>query len=754
MKTIKILWSLTFLFLSGRTIALGQDTTSAGTSSFLPDSLQGTVITAKEIDRLPQRGLDAVLEIQPAIIVQDGDMHILGGRDDETGFYLNGLPIIDPFSNTSFLHIIPEAIEQIDIFTTGYSTRFGGANSGLVNTRLKTGGKRHHFSVDYQTDKFAAAGKKFLNTYSYRDQIISATAGGPLYFPNLRFFIALENEEIGDTQKRFSKGFRIDNLNSSATLNPDSIDRLTYPDGFTSNNSSKRWAGNATLLYKGKHTRSQLNFLFDRQKLYEDNQPMLHILNDRHQYLVNQNWFISGQFEHQLTKYLHYRFDAGISRKHSERYDDYFGNDWRKWSDSLAVARHTDGRVQYRNGWRSEYDYYVNGFRFERNGTLNNPWYFKQNQQAFFGRFETQATLGRHQIQLGMDARSYTMRNYEINTIGMMQYSYRYGLDELIPDYLLRENIGSQNFGYDAFGYPIEWGFNGPKKPFFASVYLEDRIIHKNAIFTFGLRYDYFDTDDNVLLNPGYPSVNHGEGELTGDAWKNKKPTRALQPRFGVTLFNNSGSQLYFTYGKYVQPPKSSLYYFNSNEYAKQIVSWGQLYLNPIGFNLDVVRSTSVIIGFKKEFLNSFSLNVNVFHKLSQGLPQTETNQPSGPGDDYSLYYRRLVNSDFSEIKGLNLSLLTKRKKRLQARFDYTYQNAKGTGSNSVSHLIAEYRHVVTSIKAHPLDYAVAHKGTVNLDYRFARNDGGSLLEQLGINLLFRFNSGHPFTRDSIPSPG
>jgi hypothetical protein len=33
------------------------------------------------------------------------------------------------------------------------------------------------------------------------------------------------------------------------------------------------------------------------------------------------------------------------------------------------------------------------------------------------------------------------------------------------------------------------------------------------------------------------------------------------------------------------------------------------------------------------------------------------------------------------------------------------------------------------------------------LDYRFAKNDGGSILEQLGLNLLFTFNSGHPYTQ-------
>ncbi len=214
---------LVILVMVTVSVVFGKNMMPADSTFSKADSLPKTVIKAQQIDRLPQRGVNALLELQPAIIVQDGEMHILGGRDDETGFYLNGLPIIDPFTNTRFMHIIPEAIEEIDIHTSGYSVGFGGANSGLVNTLLKTGGTRHHFSVDYQTDKFAAAGKKFLNTYSYREQIISATASGPLYFPGLSYFTALENEQIGDTQKRFSKGFRIDSLYdyySSSTDSP------------------------------------------------------------------------------------------------------------------------------------------------------------------------------------------------------------------------------------------------------------------------------------------------------------------------------------------------------------------------------------------------------------------------------------------------------------------------------------------------------------------------------------------------------
>ena len=47
---------------------------------------------------------------------------------------------------------------------------------------------------------------------------------------------------------------------------------------------------------------------------------------------------------------------------------------------------------------------------------------------------------------------------------------------------------------------------------------------------------------------------------------------------------------------------------------------------------------------------------------------------------------------------------------------------------------------------AFPLDYDQRHRGALNMDYRFADGDGGPVLENLGLNVLFTFNSGHRYT--------
>jgi hypothetical protein len=49
------------------------------------------------------------------------------------------------------------------------------------------------------------------------------------------------------------------------------------------------------------------------------------------------------------------------------------------------------------------------------------------------------------------------------------------------------------------------------------------------------------------------------------------------------------------------------------------------------------------------------------------------------------------------------------------------------------------------------LDQNQAHRGTILMDYRFAKGDGGSILQGLGLNAILSFNSGHNYTKIEEP---
>ena len=91
----------------------------------------------------------------------------------------------------------------------------------------------------------------------------------------------------------------------------------------------------------------------------------------------------------------------------------------------------------------------------------------------------------------------------------------------------------------------------------------------------------------------------------------------------------------------------------------------------------------------------------------------------------------------------MDLEFKLRRVYRILARLNYTLSSSEGSSSDRFS---------PDTKNAFPLNHDRRHSGSLILDYRFANNDGGIILQNSGINFIFRFNSGHPYTfYDPLP---
>jgi hypothetical protein len=112
-------------------------------------------------------------------------------------------------------------------------------------------------------------------------------------------------------------------------------------------------------------------------------------------------------------------------------------------------------------------------------------------------------------------------------------------------------------------------------------------------------------------------------------------------------------------------------------------------------------------------------------------------------------------NGDFGVIKGLDVLFTLRRYKNFALKFNYELQFANGTGSGTLSNRDIAWQNGGAGNYpkfTQPLDYEQRHSGSLNMDYRLGKNEGPTLfdvrpLENTGLNLLFTFNSGRPFTR-------
>jgi hypothetical protein len=736
-----------------------------------------SLVTSQELETIPVRGFNNLIQLQNSVVVQDGNVHIRGGRSEETGYYIDGASATNILNNTQAIYVIQESIEEFQVLAGGYTAEFGGANSGIIRTELKTGGSDYHFSIDAQTDKLAKQGETFLGTYSYQHHNIVGTISGPLASKKIRFFLAGENNYRGDYQQRFSEGYEFPGIPDLDTDRPnDSLFTVWYPDGFTPQSKDNRYSVNGSLLFDYSPVKFRLSGSWSTRRRdfsgsYQNDVPWLNILNNRLMYEDRDSYLLNAKITHILNPTTYYEVNLNYYGYEEERKDSYFGNDWAKWYDSTAVYQHTGGDVVYRDAWRPQYDLNLLGFTFRRDGDPNN--YYRHSEHNYLGgalNFVSQ--IGRyHEVKAGLEARQYTVRYFDIQPQVMLyaadptysearaDYPKTYGNMEGVPPIIWCNNGAVGAYGYDIYGNEISGDIDyddgtyidGPKKPLFFSAYLQDKIEWNDLIINAGLRLDYFDSDDKTLRDPVDPKVDINTNLILRTEWLDVDPYVQVSPRLGLSFPVTDRTVFYSQYGKFIQLGQLNQIYFPNWDLSRQLRG-GFYYINPIGFGLDPIRTTSYEIGFRQQISSVAAIDIAGFYKNVKGQIQVDKTSVLPTAD--VMDYERFVNQDFATTKGLELRLTLRRTERVQAQVNYTMTNAKGTGSNNTAYHGAVYNGTQTPTIVQPLDFSQTHTGSVVFDYRFAKNDGGPILERLGANLLFIFSSGHPFTTVYTPPGG
>jgi len=154
-------------------------------------------------------------------------------------------------------------------------------------------------------------------------------------------------------------------------------------------------------------------------------------------------------------------------------------------------------------------------------------------------------------------------------------------------------------------------------------------------------------------------------------------------------------------------------------------------------------------MGFRQAITDFVGLTITGFYKDTRDQLAVRKFVDLNGNQLFTAY----INEDFGTVKGLEFTLDLRRTKRLSARINYTLQDARGTGSNPTSAFGVVERQDIGRYPdfINPLDFNQTHRGSIMLDYRFAKGDGGPILEGLGAFALLTFNSGHAYTKIKEP---
>ena len=753
-----------------------------------------TNLTGQDLRSAGVRDLNSILATVAGVVFQDDEIHIRGGRSNEVAYFLNGASVTNSRNRNNMVYTPIETVEEMQVQVGGYDAEVSGANSGVVKRRLKQGGDVFAGSFKLQNDgggigDLGGSSNELLGSTSFGHSNMFAQVGGPLLGDMLKFYAAVEQKTESDPFVKSSVGFNFSGLGDEYGANssyPDTFD-LKWQDGYTPGAEEKNTNLTTTLTYDGGPAKVTLGVVQNNENWNSGGGIMSQLrwggadittsngeaVSIDPRYLKNKysTTMLSLEATYSLSESSLLRFSANSLNTDYSNEDSWFGEDWKKWEDSLHVQDYLgiDDSVwtPFKDRYSQKSNYQHNGMFFSRPGTVAGDYQKSSNDKmGLSGSFQT--IIGDHDLKLGFDYSSSEIRKYSVDpalgiyasdtayanaTYGITSY----GSYEAIPTW--RYRVYADGYGYDLYGNEIDdrvmyysdvpgveaddtMYVDGAKKPTELGFFLQDKLELDDVIINAGLRIDMLNPDEETLVSVDSIGQYGQSKYIREDSWKDLGTFTEIQPRLGVSFPLTENTNVYGYYGRFSQLVDLNSTYYTAYDYRTQIAVGGNYYTNPIGFGLEPVRTTQYEIGFKRSFGNLAALKVTGFYKNQKGLAQAD--KVVAPKGDLAGAYNYVRNGDFATTRGLEFDFQMKRINGFLARANYTLSQAEGTGSSRAGYISAVDRGSEVPQMVNPLDFNQNHVGSVSLDYELSSDN--MFLNGLDANLLFSFSSGHAYT--------
>jgi hypothetical protein len=298
------------------------------------------------------------------------------------------------------------------------------------------------------------------------------------------------------------------------------------------------------------------------------------------------------------------------------------------------------------------------------------------------------------------------------------------------------------------------------------SAYLQDKMEFNSLIVNFGVRFDWFHPDGQVLANPADPNVywplqpQYQDSVIAPDVtdttlqhqiavqkrmafwYKNATDKYQFSPRLGVSFPITDQGIIHFSYGLFFQMP-SFYQLYQSPGYKLRIA--GSTFLGTIGNpDLNPEQTTKGELGLQQQLSDDISIDITGYFNDIRNLSGTlnEIIYVYGGAAEYS----KFVNTDFGFVRGLVISIDKRLANSWAATLDYTFQVAKGNASDPNAAVNLLNSGVLPETQLIPLDWDQLQTLNVTLSYANPSNWGASF--------NFRYGSGTPYTPQGLTNVG
>lgn len=711
----------------------------------------GRLIDKQQIENSGIKNLNTIVSKTAGVVTDErgGSINIRGGRSSENLIIVDGVATSNPLDGSSTGFVSTSLIQEISVLTGGFGAEYGNALSGIINVSTRGGSDRYTGNLEAVSD-FAAG--KWIGSQSYGYNLYNFSFGGPLIPVKslsrvINFYGGVERQYLQDQGPSWI------------------ADKITS-DGILPANWKKLWSTNVRLtidfsqMNNGKGApltfKSGMNITNDLYRTLGTSNVNLLYNVERTRITQADDYQFYGRIVHNVSNKFFYELQGNYYKTKSEFGDPLFFNNIFLYGD---IATNPGLRQQGAGTLGRD----ATGL-FNLPGSINDS-YRKTDVSYFGGKLDATYALitkntGNHEIKFGGEYRYNTLRKLQLfpSAVSGQSIDLNGGLSNP-PASLWISGSGARlrSYGYDVvdqFGNQIISTSDAqPKHPIIGAFYIRDKADFSDFTFNGGIRIDYLDVNDLVLNDKNIIRTPGSSGDvLTPDLYSQSKANISVSPRLGFSFPVTDKTIFVAQYGKFVQLPTLDQLYLSRDAFAQFFAASVQdIAENP---SLKPEKLTSYEVGIKQQVGDYVNMGVTAYYKETKdqiGASRVFASETVPQG--YTIY----DNVDFSVSRGLDFYLSLRRMNRLAVDISYTLLYASGTGSSPNTNVGLINGSFDLPNFTYPLNYDQRHTGSVNLDYRFGGDEDvphnfmGQVLKNMGLNMLFSFNSGRPYTKRNLP---
>ena len=690
-------------------------------------------LSGKQLEAMP---LDQVVDMiahQPGVTLQDNEIHIRGGRADDTSFVIDGMAVNDPLAGGGYGYTIdPSIINEIEVLTGGFNAEYGQAVSGVVNISTKEGTDRFEGKVSIKRDYAGSTvpkddyrGWNDLTNFDepHNIDIVKASMSGP--DPITGLFQKLGLNIGGERFLLVSGSMDVRDGYLPIYSRSKSLESPIYTGSFWSPRQKNNWNGLIKWTWNMTPTKK------------------LAFSNSRN-FGISQGFTIPGEgyprpFIDNLDQYLAFTTESILSnvywRQILSETDWYEVTLGRNWSRLHANVNGNDDFTTYTRVDIPSTDpaQLALGSADRWHDHYSEAWTGK-------GAYSFYAGAG-NQFKTGMD----------ISFTEMQLVDLKSGLGSPPPGKLaVQEDIFVAH-------------------PIVSAAYFQDTIEYHGLILNAGIRADVWapgrEVEEVMENNEDYLFITEDMAQefddntfrAFGRSWKAR-----LSPRLGLSFPVTHSDKFFFNYGHFSQWPRFAYVY---PQLQAQSATKVQLLGNP---NLDPKVTVEYEAGWQHEFSNLWSLGLTMYNRDIYGYAKSvqmapvvisaeETPDPDDTGTT-TINPVRYFNGDSARSLGMEMSVIKRTTRWLSGSASLELSRSTGTNSNAdQAYLQAIYEESYQSgsdiggLRRSPLLWDKPWKFSINLDFSVFDRDRPSLFgwtmpPNWSINALISAEAGQRYT--------